>query len=124
MRISTKTVASLLLVTAVAVAVPGVSSKIPPGRKRLKYESRFDRLLHRHDRKGELRADVLGLDVRTFRELQKQYPFEQIAKQRGFKNAKLFRIALFGKLKSELRARGWSVRRIEDFVMTRSARLG
>lgn len=124
MRISTKTVASLLLVTAVAIAMPGVSGKLPPGRKRPRHESRFDRLLQHHDRKDELRADVLGIDVRTFRELQKQYTFEQIAKQRGFRSAREFRIALFGKLKNELRRRGWSVRRIEHYVVTRRARLG
>ncbi|HEU5121931.1 MAG TPA: hypothetical protein VFT59_03720 [Candidatus Saccharimonadales bacterium] len=123
MKIATKTIASLLIVTAVAAAVPGISVKIPPGRKRTKYESRFDRLLQRHDRKCELRAAVLGLDVRTFRDLQKQYTFERIIKQRGFKSTREFRIALMGMLKHELHNRGWSGTRIKNYMATRSARL-
>jgi hypothetical protein len=123
MRLSTKTIATLLLVTVVAVTVPGVGMGLPPGRKRSKYESRFDRLLQRHDRKGELRASVLGLDSRAFRELQKRYSFEQIIKRHGFKGSREFRIALLGKLKHELHGRGWSGKRIDDYVMARRARL-
>jgi hypothetical protein len=122
MKISTKTVASLLLVTAVAAAVPGVSEKIP-GRKRFRHGSQFDRLLQRHDRKGELRAEVLGMDVRTFREKQKHKSLEEIAKQRGFRTVREFRIALLGKLKNELRQRGWSIKKIEQFVLKRSTRV-
>ncbi len=123
MRISTKTVASLLLVTAVAAAVPGVSEKIP-GKKRFRWESQFDRLLQRHDRKGELRAEVLGLEVRTFREKLKHKTLEEIAKQRGFRSVREFRIALLGRLKNELHNRGWSFKKIEQFVLRRSTRLG
>ena len=123
MKIATKTIASLLMITAVAAAVPGISMKLSTGRRRAKYESRFDRLLQRHDRKCELRAAVLGMDVRTFRDLQKQYTFEQIIKQRGFKGSREFRIALMGMLKHELRSRGWSGKRIEHYMTIRSARL-
>lgn len=123
MKMSTKTVATLLLVTAVAAAVPGISEKIP-GTKRRRRESQFDRLLQRHDRKGDLRAEVLGIDVRTFRELQKRLTMEVIARQRGFKNVRDFRIALMGRLKNELHRRGWSPGRIEHYVLTRSTRVG
>lgn len=122
MRISTKTVASLLLVTAVAAAVPGVTGKMP-GRKRFRQESQFDRLLQRHDRKGELRAEVLGMDVRTFREKMRHKTLEEVARQRGFKTVREFRIALLGKLKHELRLRGWSLKKIEHFVVSRSTRV-
>lgn len=120
MRISTKTLASLLLVTAVAAAVSGVS-KLPPGRRRK--ESQFDRLLQRHDRKGELRAELLGLDPHTFRALRSKLTFEEIIKRRGFKDIRAFRLALLGKLKDELRRRGWSAHRIEHFVVSRSMRV-
>ena len=59
MRISTKTLASLLLVTAVMAAAPGIGKKSREHRR----ETQFDRILQRHDRKGELRAEVLGIDA-------------------------------------------------------------
>lgn len=120
MRLPIKTVASLLLVTAVAAAVPGMSSRFPGGRKQ---ESRFDRLLQKHDRKGELRAGVLGLDPATFRAMQKRMPFEAIARRQGFASVRAFRLALLGKLKNELRERGWSSKRIDHYVAVRSSRL-
>lgn len=121
MRMSTKTVASLLLVTAVAAAVPGVS-RIPGSRRRR--ESQFDRILQRHDRKGDLRADVLGISVPAFRSLQRHYLFEEIAKQRGFSTVRAFRIALLGRLKNELHQRGWTEHKIKQYMTTRSGRLG
>lgn len=121
MRISTKTLATLLVVTAVAAAVPGISSLPSRGRRR---ESQFDRLLHRHDRKGELRADVLGVDPATFKGLQKKLSFDEIARRYGFSGKRAFRMALLGKLKNELRLRGWTTRRIDQYVMTRSSRMG
>ena len=121
MRISTKTLASLLVVTAVAAAVPGISSKLPPGKNRR--ESQFDRILQRHDRKGELRAEILGMTPHSFRALRGRTSFEEIAKQRGFKDARAFRMALLGKLKNELHHRGWSSQRIDRFVLARKARV-
>ena len=120
MRISTKTLATLLVVTAVAAAVPGISKS--PGSKR-RQESQFDRLLQRHDRKGELRADVLGINSLAFRDMQKKLSFQEIAKKRGFASQRAFRIALIGKLKSELRLRGWTPQRIERYVTMRSNRI-
>ena len=121
MRISTKTLASLLLVTAVTAAVPGISSRAGSNRRR---ESQFDRLLQRHDRKGELRADILGIDAYQFRTLQKRLPFEEIARRHGFASARDFRLALFGKLKNELHQRGWTTHKIEQYMLARSSRVG
>ena len=121
MRISTKTLATLLVVTAVAAAVPGIS-RIPGSKRR--QESQFDRLLQRHDRKGELRSDVLGLSPLVFRDMQKKLSFDEIARRRGFLDKRAFRVALFGKLKNELRMRGWTTKRIEQYMGARSGRLG
>lgn len=121
MRISTKTLATLLVVTAVAAAVPGIS-RIPGSKRR--QESQFDRLLQRHDRKGELRSDVLGLEALEFRNMQKKLSFDDIARKRGFSTKRAFRVALLGKLKSELRSRGWTSQRIERYMTMRSGRLG
>lgn len=125
MKLSTKTVASLLLVTAVA-AVPGVSEKIPRlGRAGAKRRiSQFDRLLQRHDRKAELRAEVLGMESLSLRAQLKRMTLEEIARQRGFRSVREFRIALFGRLKNELHYRGWSLKRIEQYMLRRGARLG
>ena len=121
MRIPTRTVASLLIVTAVAAAVPGISRV--PGSKR-RQESQFDRLLQRHDRKGELRADVLGVDAPTFRNMQKQMEFEEIIRRYGFKDVRAYRLALLGRLKNELRQRGWTAKKIERYMTARSGRVG
>lgn len=121
MRISTKTLASLLLVTAVAATVPGMSRM--PGSKHRR-ESQFDRLLQRHDRKGELRADVLGVDPYEFRSMQKKLSFDEIARRRGFSSARDFRLALLGKFKDELHQRGWTAKRIEQYMLARSGRIG
>lgn len=121
MKISTKTLASLLLVTAVAAAVPGLSGKLPPGKR--KHESQFDRLLQRHDRKGDLRAEILGMNPPTFRAMQKVMSLEEIAKKRGFTSVRAFRMALLGRLKNELRQRGWTSQRIERYVALRSSRI-
>lgn len=121
MRMSTKTLTSLLIVTAVAAAVPGLSQM--PGRKN-RQESRFDRILQHHDRKGELRAEVLGIDPFEFRAMQKRLAFKDIIRRRGFKNDRVFRLALFGKLKHELRSRGWTSQKIERYVAVRSSRIG
>ncbi|MFI5212775.1 MAG: hypothetical protein ACHQTE_02330 [Candidatus Saccharimonadales bacterium] len=118
---STKTLASLLLVTAVAAAVPGIS-RIPGSKRR--QESQFDRLLQRHDRKGELRAEILGIEPLAFRDMQKRMSFDDIAKRRGFGTKRAFRTALLGKLKNELHQRGWTANKIEHYMVTRSGRLG
>jgi hypothetical protein len=122
MRISTKTLTSLLLVTAVAAAVPGITSKVPGSMRRR--ESQFDRLLQHHDRKGELRAEILGIDPLLFKDLQKRMPLSDIVRRSGFLSVRAFRLALFGKLKGELKSRGWSPHRIERFVTARSSRVG
>lgn len=121
MQLSTKTLASLLLVTAVAAAMPGISSVTGTKRRR---ESQFDKLLQHHDRKGQLRADVLGLSSEAFRDLQKKKTFQEIIKQQGFTTVRAFRLALLGKLKSELRSRGWTKHRIDHHVTDRSSRIG
>jgi len=120
MRISTKVLASLLLVTAVMAAAPGIGVK----RQRRRQGTQFDRILQRHDRKGELRAEVLGIDAPTFRRLHKTLPFIEIVRRSGFASERAFRLALLGKLKGELRQRGWTTQRIDRYVIARSSRLG
>lgn len=122
MKISTKTLTSLMVVTAVAAALPGISSRVPGVKGRR--ESRYDRLLQRHDRKGEIRAEILGLDPLTFRDMQKKFTLNEIIKKHGFANVRAFRLALLGKLRNELRQRGWTQRRIEHYMVSRRDRIG
>ena len=121
MKLSTKTIASLLVVTSVAAAVPGLSRISIPKKRR---ESMFDRLLSRHDRKGEMRAEVLGITPAEFKQLQRTKTFSQITSMSGFYSERDFRIAMMGYLRNELRARGWSAARIDSYVRMRSQRLG
>ena len=106
--------------TAVMAATPGMTRR---HRKPEKQETQFDRILQRHDRKGELRAEVLGLHPLVLRDMQRYMTFAEIARRRGFPNNRAFRLALLGKLKDELHQRGWTPQRIERFVIARSARL-
>jgi len=115
-KLTTKTIASLLLVTA-ATLVPHI------GRKPQNDQSQLDRTLQRHDRKGELRAAILGMSSIEFREQHKKQSFQDIIRQHGFKNEAAFRLALFGKLRDELLRRGWSRQKIERHVHERNERM-
>lgn len=120
MKLTTKTVASLLVVTSVAAAVPGLSRISIPKKRR---ESMFDKLLSRHDRKGEMRSEVLGISPAEFKQLSKAKSFQQIISMSGFYSERDFRIALMGYLRNELRSRGWSAARIDSYITLRSQRL-
>ena len=120
MKLSTKTVATLLVVTAVAAAAPGLSQIAVPKKRR---ESQFDKLLSTHDRKGEIRSDILGISPHEFRRLRRNMSFEQVIQQCGFYNKRDFRIALLGFLRNELLSRGWSRDRIDSYIVIRAPRL-
>lgn len=120
MKLSTKTVATLLVAATVAAAVPGISQV---SISKLRRESQFDRLLQRHDRKGELRADILGMPARDLRRMLRTMSFDDIIKSCGIDSKRAFRLALVGKLRNELRQRGWSRSRIDTYVMRRTLRI-
>lgn len=121
MKLPTKTITSLLVVTAVAAAVPGISQI---GRRRQKAVSQFDRLIQRHDRKGELRAEVLNMTPEVFRDAMRRMPFDRICRQAGFATVRAYRLALLGRLRYELHHRGWTAQQINSYVLTRSDRIG
>lgn len=118
MRIPTKALASLLLVTTVAGAVKG-ATRVVNWRK---FQVRFERMLQRHDRKGELRAEIFGVTPGEFRVLQRHTPLETIVKKYGFKDEPAFCTALLGRLRLELHQRGWTSRRIDQYVNARLSR--
>lgn len=120
MKLSTKTVASLLVVTAAAAAAPGLSQIAIPKKRR---ESQFDRLLATHDRKCEIRAEILGITPHEFRRLRRNMTFEKVVQLCGFYSKRDFRIALLGYLRNDLLHRGWSRERIESYIMIRAPRM-
>ena len=120
MKMSTKTIASLMVVTAVASAMPGASQLGVPRQRR---KSQFDKLLAVHDRKGELRAEILGIDAPAFRRMSRTKPFAQIVRECGIGSTRAFRLVLFGRLRDELLRRGWSRAKIDAYVMARASRM-
>lgn len=121
MKIATKTLVSLLIVTALTLSSSGfASADRGDGMRR---ESRIERITRRHDRKLELRADILGITTAQLREELKTANFDQVLKKHGFKNRQAFRTALAGKIKDELKKRGWSDEKIQKVVDSRLARM-
>lgn len=115
MRMSTKTLASLLTLTA-AATVP-----LATRRGYIPRPSRYERLLRHHDRKGELRAEVLSISPLEFRALQKNQTMDEIIRKHGFADELAFRKALRGRISLELQQRGWSDSRISDLLARHSA---
>jgi hypothetical protein len=56
--------------------------------------------------------------------MHKKMTFAGIVRRSGFASERAFRLALLGKLKAELRQRGWTTQRIDRYVLARSSRLG
>ncbi len=120
MKLSTKTVATLLVAASIAAAIPGVT-QIRLTKKRR--ESQFDRLLQRHDRKGDIRAELLGMSAADFRFVSRTRSFDDIVKESGIGSKRAFRMALVGRLRDELLTRGWSRARIDQYVLVRAMRM-
>lgn len=119
MKIPTKTLASLLLMTSLSVATASARGS----RRKEGYDSRYDRLLQRHDRKGELRSAVLGISLAEFRLLERQLGPEAALRARGFTTIVNYRMALLGKIRHELRQQGWTSQRIDRHVELRISRV-
>lgn len=123
-KVATNTLATLVLIGIISLSSINVSavshSADETARQQLK---RLERIYQHHDRKHELRASVLGVSADELRAQLKRKPLETIVKKHGFRDALSFYTALTGKLKDELRRRGWSERKIEVFVQKRLGRL-
>ncbi len=105
-QLSTNVIESLLIATSTTIKDTG-------GQVAMKH---LDRILRRHDRKGELRASILGMSPVEFKTESKQRSFDEIIKMHGFKARRDFLQALIGKLRDELLHRGWSRKRIDGCV--------
>lgn len=121
MKIATKALATLLIVTVLTLSINGTASAMPASFE--KKEEQLERLQQHHDRKLELRASILGMSTEELREELKTRSLEQIIKKRGFKDRETFHIAIIGKVKEELHRRGWSEQKIEGLIQKRMERL-
>ena len=86
-------------------------------------EHRIERITKRHDRKMELAASILGITPAELKEELKINTFDQVLKKHGFKSREDFRLAMAGKLKDELKKRGWSDEKIQKLIDKRMSRL-
>ncbi|MBM3209832.1 hypothetical protein FJZ39_00610 [Candidatus Saccharibacteria bacterium] len=104
MKLATKTIASLYSTIASALK-PGVELHKTTWQ-------RCKKIIHKHDRKAELRASLLGVKPEDFREQERKGRLANYLEKFGFKNEQSFYVALLGKLRHELRQRGWSAHKI------------
>lgn len=121
MKIATKTLVSLLIITALTLSSSGLASAT--GGDGVRRESRLEKITRRHDRKLELTADLLGISTQQLRAELKNSSFDQVLKKHGFKTREDFRTAMSGKIKDELKKRGWSDEKIQKTVDHRLARM-
>ena len=120
MKLATKTLASLLIVTLLTVSSTTIVSAASSTRQR---ESRLEKVTQRHDRKLELRAAVLGVEPQILKEELRSSSIDIVAKKHGFKTRTDFNTALIGKIKDELKNRGWSSEKIQKVVDKRLNRI-
>ena len=125
MKIATKSLAVLLIVTMLTLSSGSHASAKPSRSGSLvpRNINRLQRIQNRHDKKHELRASVLGISPDELKQELKNHNFDQILKRHGFKTRLDFQKAVVGKLKDELKRRGWSDRKIDKFLQKRSHRL-
>ena len=123
MKIATKSLAVLLIVTMLTLSSASPAVAKPSRSSALRNINKLQRLQHRHDRKLELRASVLGISPDELKQELKTYDFDQVLKRHGFKTRLAFQKALVGKLKDELKRRGWNDQKIDKFLQKRLHRL-
>lgn len=122
MNIATKTLATIMLVAILTLSATNVSAFTPEKSSKQREGKQLERLYKHHDRKMELRASVLGISADDLRMKLKEQNFDQIIKQSGFKTRESFHTALIGKMKEELRSRGWDEQRVQEFMQKRLQR--
>lgn len=123
-KVATNTLATLVLIGMMSLASINMAVVTETQGKAAKIQlRRLERIYQHHDRKHELRASVLGISAQELREQLKEKPLDTIVKKHGFKNKLSFYTAVTGKLKDELRRRGWSERKTQVHIQKRLARL-
>lgn len=122
-KVTSNTLATLVLIGMISLSSINVSALANNKAESGAHLKRLERVYQHHDRKHELRASVLGISAEELRAQLKEKNLGRIVKKHGFKNELSFYTAVTGKLKDELRRRGWSERKLEEHVQKRIARL-
>ncbi len=123
MKVATNTLATLVLIGVISLSPVNVAAFGAAARGDRANMKRLERLYQRHDRKLELRASILCISPAELREQLKAKSLDTVVKKFGFRDRAAYYVALTGKLKDELRKRGWSERKLDVFVQKRLARL-
>lgn len=122
MKLATHTLASLLVIMLVSVSSSSLVSATSPANFRQR-EVKLEKIAQKHDRKLELRASVIGVTPDKLKQEIKTSSFDAVAKKYGFKTRSDFNTALVGKIKDELKNRGWSDGKIQKHVDKRLQRI-
>lgn len=121
MKIATKTLVTLLIVSTIMLSSGSVSAV--SGTSEVRRNNKLERLQKHHDRKLELRASVLEITPQQLKQELKDSSFDQVLKKHGFKDRAAFQTALDGKVKDELKRRGWGEDKINKYLQKRADRL-
>lgn len=122
MKIATKALASIMIIAILSLSAVNFAGAAPESNVAKSNERKLERIIKRHDRKMELRASVLGISADELKDQLKTKPFDTILKQHGFKDREAFNTALAGKLKDELRKRGWGDDKIDKIMQKKLER--
>lgn len=123
MKIATNTLVTIFVIGLLAMTAPTVSAMSSTSATADRSERRLERVYRHHDRKMELRASVVGISPDQLREELKTSSYDQVLKRHGFKDRHAFHTALLGKVKDELKNRGWSEKKITHYLQKRADRL-
>lgn len=123
MKIATKALASLLIIAMLSLTTISPATAGAESVTRQRGDKKLEKVVQHHDRKFELRASVLGMSAIELREQLRTKPFESILRAHGFKNKDSYYTAVAGKVKDELKRRGWSEEKISKFMQKRMNRL-
>lgn len=121
MKIGTKALVTLLIITALSLQTIPVATASKNISSRM--QRQVQRVQQHHDRKLTLRAAVLGMDVEQLKHELKQKSFEKIMKEHGFTTKSGYLVALQGKIKDELKKRGLSEEKISKLLKKKEQRL-
>lgn len=129
MKIATKTLTTLLIVTVMTLGSTGIASAasdVSNSKYRKnsgQHVSQLEKITWRHDRKLEVYASVLDVSPHDLKNELKTASFDQVLKKHGFKTRQAFQVAVAGKLKDELKKRGWGEEKIQKVIEKRLSRL-
>jgi microsomal dipeptidase-like Zn-dependent dipeptidase len=113
-----------LIVAMLSLSTMTASAMAPDAPTKQRGERKLERVYRHYDRNLELRASVLGMTSDELRQAMERKSFDTLLHQHGFKDRQSFHVALTGKVKDELRHRGWSDQKIEKYLQKRLQRLG